>query len=67
MTGMNSPMVEPSERELVMERIFDAPCELVFKAWTGPERMGQWWGPHGFTAPVCELDVRPGGRDARYD
>ena len=35
--------------------------ELVFKAWTDPALVAQWWGPHGFTNPVCELDVRPGG------
>jgi len=50
-----------SLNELVITRLFDAPRELVFKAWTEPERVAQWWGPHGFTSPVCELDVRPGG------
>jgi uncharacterized protein YndB with AHSA1/START domain len=49
------------ERELVLTRLFDAPRELVFKAWTDPKRVAQWWGPHGFTNPVCELDARPGG------
>jgi uncharacterized protein YndB with AHSA1/START domain len=47
--------------ELVLTRIFDAPRELVFKAWTDPKIVAQWWGPHRFTNPVCELDVRPGG------
>lgn len=47
--------------ELVITRVFDAPRELVFKAWTDPKHVAQWWGPHGFTNPVCELDVRPGG------
>jgi uncharacterized protein YndB with AHSA1/START domain len=47
--------------ELVIERIFDAPRELVFKAWTDPARLRQWWGPKNFTNPVCEIDVRPGG------
>ncbi len=51
----------PADRELTMTRIFDAPRELVFKAWTNPEHVAQWWGPKGFTNPVCELDVRPGG------
>ena len=36
-------------------------CRLVFKAWTDPEHLARWWGPHGFTNPVCEVDVRPGG------
>jgi uncharacterized protein YndB with AHSA1/START domain len=48
-------------RDLVLTRIFDAPRELVFKAWTEPERLRRWWGPKGFTNPVCEVDVRPGG------
>lgn len=52
---------EPAQQELVMTRIFDAPREVVFKAWTDPERLKLWWGPTGFTNPVCELDVRPGG------
>jgi uncharacterized protein YndB with AHSA1/START domain len=49
------------QQELVLTRLFDAPRELVFKAWTDPKRVAQWWGPHGFTNPVCELDPRPGG------
>jgi len=48
-------------RELHLERIFDAPRTLVFQAWTDPLRLAQWWGPKGFTNPVCEIDVRPGG------
>ena len=49
------------EQELVLTRVLDAPRELVFKAWTDPKRVAQWWGPQGFTNPVCELDARPGG------
>ena len=41
--------------------MFDAPRELVFKAWTDPERLKRWWGPKNFTNPVCEIDLRPGG------
>lgn len=48
-------------RELVFTRLFDAPREVVFKAWTEVERLKRWWGPKGFTNPVCEVDVRPGG------
>jgi len=48
-------------RELVMTRVFDAPRKVVFAAWTNPKQVAQWWGPTGFTNPVCELDVRPGG------
>jgi uncharacterized protein YndB with AHSA1/START domain len=49
------------EQELVFTRVFDAPRELVFKAWTDPKQVAQWWGPRGFSNPVCELDLRPGG------
>jgi uncharacterized protein YndB with AHSA1/START domain len=48
-------------RELVLTRVLDAPRSLVFEVWTDPKHMAQWWGPHGFTNPVCEVDVRPGG------
>jgi uncharacterized protein YndB with AHSA1/START domain len=49
-------------REFVIAREFDAPRELVFQAWTDPKHLAQWWGPKGFTNPVCEWDVRPGGK-----
>jgi uncharacterized protein YndB with AHSA1/START domain len=49
------------EQELVLTRVFDAPRELVFKVWTDPKHVARWWGPRGFTNPVCELDLRPGG------
>ena len=49
------------EQELVLTRVFDAPRELVFKVWTDPKHVAQWWGPKGFTNPFCELDLRPGG------
>jgi uncharacterized protein YndB with AHSA1/START domain len=47
--------------ELVLTRTFDAPRELVFKVWTDPKHVALWWGPHGFTTIVQEMDVRPGG------
>ncbi len=46
---------------LVITRVLDAPRSRVFEAWTDPTQVAQWWGPHGFTNPLCELDVRPGG------
>jgi len=49
------------EGELIVTRILDATPEIVYKAWTDPQQMARWWGPHHFTNPVCELDVRPGG------
>lgn len=48
-------------RELVFTRTLDAPRELVFEVWTDPKHLAQWWGPHDFTNPVCEVDARPGG------
>lgn len=48
--------------ELVTERTFDAPRELVWAAMTSAEHIPQWWGPHGTTAAVVEMDVRPGGK-----
>ena len=47
--------------DLVLTRVFAAPRELVFKAWTETKQVQQWWGPKGFTNPVCEIDPRPGG------
>jgi len=47
--------------DLVFERTFDAPRELIWKAFTEPERIPRWWGPKGSTTTVAEMDVRPGG------
>jgi uncharacterized protein YndB with AHSA1/START domain len=43
-------------------RVFDAPLALVWKAWTDPKYVMQWWGPNGFTSPACEMDFRVGGK-----
>jgi uncharacterized protein YndB with AHSA1/START domain len=48
--------------DLVFERIFDAPREQVWKAFTDPEIIPRWWGKHGTTTTVVEMDVRPGGK-----
>lgn len=50
------------DQELVITRFFDAPRELVWKAWTKPEHLMQWWGPKDFTAPVIKIDFRVGGK-----
>ncbi len=50
-----------AEREITITRVFDAPRALVFKAWTDAKVLAQWWGPKGFTNPVCEIDARVGG------
>lgn len=46
---------------MVISRVFAAPPELVFRAWSTPEALARWWGPKHFTLPVCELDFRVGG------
>ncbi|MBZ0288942.1 MAG: SRPBCC domain-containing protein, partial [Anaerolineae bacterium] len=51
-----------STREVVVTRIFDAPREKVWKAWTNPEHYKRWWGPEGFTCPACTIDLRVGGK-----
>ena len=51
----------PNDREIVSTRVFDAPRELVFAAWTDPRHVAQWWGPNGFTSFDCEVDLRGGG------
>ena len=48
--------------QLVYERVFDAPRELVWKVMTDPARITKWWGPRGYTTTVVEMDVRVGGR-----
>jgi uncharacterized protein YndB with AHSA1/START domain len=50
-----------NRKELTITRIFDAPRERVWKAWTGPERFMRWWGPRNLTTTVDRMDVRPGG------
>jgi len=47
---------------VLVERVFDAPRELVWQAWTNPEHFKRWYGPNGFTLPVCEIDLQVGGR-----
>ena len=47
---------------IVIGRIFDAPRDLVWRAWTDPEQLLRWWGPKTFTCPVFQMDLRVGGR-----
>jgi uncharacterized protein YndB with AHSA1/START domain len=51
----------PSEREIVITRMFNAPRELVFEAYTKPEHVSNWWGPRNSTKVLFEAEVRPGG------
>jgi uncharacterized protein YndB with AHSA1/START domain len=54
----------PSDREIRMTRLFDAPRHLVFEAMSKPEHIKEWWGRlgEGYSVPVCEVDLRPGGK-----
>lgn len=54
-------MTTDNDRTYVMERVFDAPRELVFEAYSTAEHLKNWWGPKGWTLPFCEVDFRPGG------
>jgi uncharacterized protein YndB with AHSA1/START domain len=54
-------MTTENDRTYVMERVFDAPRELVFEAYSTAEHLKNWWGPKGWTLPFCEVDFRPGG------
>lgn len=54
-------LAERTGRQIQVTRVFDAPRHLVFKAWTRPAHIGQWWGPEGFRTTTHEMDVRPGG------
>lgn len=59
----NSAMASRVENDnvLVLERVFDAPRELVFEMFKNPEHLKRWWGPRGWELPVCNVDFRPGG------
>jgi uncharacterized protein YndB with AHSA1/START domain len=57
----NISSAKSAKRDLVITRVFDAPRELVWKAWTDPERVMRWSGPKNFTAPVSKIDLRVGG------
>ena len=50
-----------NKRDLIVSRVFDAPVEQVWKAWTDPKQVMQWWGPDGFTSPSAKIDFRENG------
>jgi len=52
----------PISEEIVIKRVFDATRKAVWNAWTDPDRFMLWWGPEGFTSPVCKIDLRVGGK-----
>ncbi len=51
-----------AERSVTITRVIAAPRDKVFKAWTDPKLLAQWWGPHHFDNPRCEIEARPGGK-----
>ena len=63
MTSSSNPttFTMPSDREIVITRVFDAPRRLVFEALTKPEHVRRWWGLKSLTMVICEMDFRPGG------
>ena len=58
---MTEPLMQ--EHTLTLERVYDAPQDVVWRAWTDPDEVSKWWGPEGFTTPreTIEFDLRPGG------
>lgn len=63
---MSAPVnldIDVAENQGVYTRVFAAPRDLVFEAWTRPDHVRQWWGPRKYTVTVCEIDLRPGGAD----
>ena len=50
------------EKQIQVSRSFDAPIEVLWRAWTEPEHFMKWYGPKGFTTPTCQIDLRVGGR-----
>ena len=62
MSAANAKTPGSADRKLVIKRVYDAPIDLVWSAWADPDQAKQWWGPRGFSAPVVELDERPGGK-----
>lgn len=54
-------MSDAADRQILLSRLVDAPRSLVWRAWTDPKHVGQWWGPDGFRNTIHEMDLRPGG------
>lgn len=57
----HSSAMNSATRAIIITRVFNAPRKLVWKAWSEPEHFMRWWGPKGFTCPVCKMDFRVGG------
>lgn len=61
MDARSSTDLDQDPSAIVTTRVFDAPRELVWSAWTDPNHLAQWWGPNGFTTTTSAYDLRPGG------
>jgi uncharacterized protein YndB with AHSA1/START domain len=61
-SGNKLTVSTPSDTEILMTRVFDAPRDLVFEAHTSCEHMTKWWGPRKYEVASCEIDFRPGGK-----
>ena len=61
-SSLTDATADAEKRDLVITRIFDAPVEEVWKAWTDPDYVMRWWGPTGFTSPSCKINFREGGK-----
>lgn len=61
MNDQSLPASDTSDREIVLTRLLNAPRKLVFRTWSSPEHLAQWWGPDGFTTTTHEMQFRPGG------
>jgi uncharacterized protein YndB with AHSA1/START domain len=61
MADKHKTHIETTDREIITTRVFNAPRELVYQAWTDPAHLAKWWGPKGFTNTFHEFDPRPGG------
>jgi uncharacterized protein YndB with AHSA1/START domain len=59
---MDAKKAIASESAVVIERMFDAPRERVWEAWSEPDKIMRWWGPEHFSSPTCKIDFRVGGR-----
>ena len=60
-SGNTLTVTTPTDREIVMTRVIDAPRDLVFEAHSSCEHLSQWWGPRRYEIASCEVDFRPGG------
>jgi len=61
-SGNKLALTTPSDREIVITRVFDAPRDLVFEAHSSCEHLSNWWGPRKYEVADCEVDFRPGGK-----